>query len=41
MDVLNRLEKSGARVDRSDVDGAITFYLNQHGVTPSLAVLQY
>jgi hypothetical protein len=25
VDVLNRLEKSGARVDRSDVDGAINF----------------
>jgi competence protein ComEC len=41
MDVLNRLEKSGARVYRTDVDGAITFYLDEHGVTPSPAVLQY
>ena len=41
MDVLNRLEKSGARVYRTDIDGAMTFYLDQHGVTPSPAVLQY
>jgi competence protein ComEC len=41
MDVLNRLEKSGARVYRTDVDGAMTFYLDEHGVTPSPAVLQY
>jgi competence protein ComEC len=41
MDVLERLEKSGARVYRTDVDGAMTFYLDQHGVTPSPAVLQY
>ena len=41
MDVLNRLEKSGARVYRTDVDGAVTFYLDQHGVTPSPVVLQY
>jgi competence protein ComEC len=41
MDVLTRLEKSGARVYRTDVDGAMTFYLDQNGVTPSPAVLQY
>jgi competence protein ComEC len=41
MDVLNRLEKSGARVYRTDIDGAMTFYLDQHGVTPSPGVLQY
>jgi len=41
MDVLTRLEKSGARVYRTDVDGAVTFYLDRTGVTPSLAVLQY
>lgn len=41
MDVLDRLEKSGARVYRTDVDGAMTFYLDEHGVTPSPAVLQY
>jgi competence protein ComEC len=41
MDVLARLEKSGARVYRTDVDGAVTFYLDRHGVTPSPAVLQY
>jgi competence protein ComEC len=41
MDVLQRLEKSGARVYRTDVDGAMTFYLDERGVTPSPAVLQY
>jgi competence protein ComEC len=41
MDVLHRLEKSGARVYRTDLDGAVTFYLDRHGVTPSPAVLQY
>jgi competence protein ComEC len=41
MDVLTRLEKSGARVYRTDVDGAMTFYLDARGVTPSPAVLQY
>jgi competence protein ComEC len=41
MDVLKRLEKSGSRVYRTDLDGAVTFYLDQHGVTPSPAVLQY
>jgi competence protein ComEC len=41
MDVLTRLEKSGARVYRTDVDGAVTFYLDRHGVTPSPAILQY
>jgi competence protein ComEC len=41
MDVLERLEKSGARVYRTDVDGAMTFYLDERGVTPSPAVLQY
>jgi competence protein ComEC len=41
MDVLNRLEKSGARVYRTDLDGAMTFYLDEHGVTPSPSVLRY
>ncbi|HLW85297.1 MAG TPA: ComEC/Rec2 family competence protein [Candidatus Sulfotelmatobacter sp.] len=41
MEVLDRLEKSGARVYRTDLDGAMTFYLDRHGVTPSPAVLQY
>jgi beta-lactamase superfamily II metal-dependent hydrolase len=43
MDILDRLEKSGADVYRTDADGdgAMTFYLDQHGVTPSPAVLQY
>jgi competence protein ComEC len=41
MEVLDRLEKSGARVYRTDIDGAMTFYLDEHGVTPSPAVLQY
>ncbi|MGB6475983.1 MAG: ComEC/Rec2 family competence protein [Candidatus Sulfotelmatobacter sp.] len=41
MDVLERLQQSGARIYRTDVDGAMTFYLDRHGVTPSPAVLQY
>jgi beta-lactamase superfamily II metal-dependent hydrolase len=41
MDILDRLEKSGADVYRTDADGAMTFYLDKHGVTPSPAVLQY
>jgi competence protein ComEC len=38
-EVLDRLANSGARVFRTDVDGAVTFYLDGHAVTPSLAVL--
>ena len=36
-DVLERLQNSGARVYRTDVNGAVTFYLDGHSVTPSLA----
>jgi competence protein ComEC len=39
-DVLQRLADSGARVYRTDVDGAVTFLLDGHSVTTSLAVLQ-
>lgn len=39
-DVLGRLADAGARVYRTDLDGAVTFYLDGHAVTPSVAVLQ-
>jgi competence protein ComEC len=35
-EVLERLQTSGARVYRTDVNGAVTFYLDGHSVTPSL-----
>ena len=35
-DVLTRLEAAGIHVYRTDLDGAVTFYLNGHTVTPSL-----
>jgi competence protein ComEC len=35
-DVLQRLQNSGARVYRTDVNGAVTFYLNGNSVTPAL-----
>ncbi len=38
-DVLERLQNSGVRVYRTDVNGAVTFYLDGHSVTPSLADL--
>jgi competence protein ComEC len=37
--VLARLTHSGARVYRTDLFGAVTFYLDGHSVTPSLPVL--
>ncbi|MCU1302523.1 MAG: internalization-related competence protein ComEC/Rec2 [Candidatus Sulfotelmatobacter sp.] len=37
--VLQRLQASGVRVYRTDLDGAITFYLDGHSVTPALASL--
>jgi competence protein ComEC len=37
---LDCLSQSGARVYRTDVEGAITFYLDGRSVTPSLAALQ-
>jgi competence protein ComEC len=39
-DVLARLQASGAHVYRTDVNGAVTFYLDGHSVTPWLAALQ-
>jgi competence protein ComEC len=40
IEVLGRLENAGARVFRTDVEGAVTFYLDGHSVTPSVAALQ-
>lgn len=39
-EVLGRLADAGARVYRTDLDGAVTFYLDGHSVTPSVAALQ-
>jgi competence protein ComEC len=39
-EVLNRLADARARVYRTDLDGAVTFYLDGHSVTPSVAALQ-
>ncbi len=39
-DVLERLQASGAHVYRTDLNGAVTFYLDGHSVTPWLAALQ-
>jgi competence protein ComEC len=39
-DVLQRLQASGVHVYRTDINGAVTFYLDGHSVTPSLAALQ-
>jgi competence protein ComEC len=39
-EVLGRLANAGARVYRTDLDGAVTFYLDGHSVTPSVAALQ-
>jgi competence protein ComEC len=39
-EVLSRLADAGARVYRTDLDGAVTFYLEGHSVTPSVAALQ-
>jgi competence protein ComEC len=38
-EVLQRLEEAGTRVYRTDIDGAVTFYLDGHTVTPSVAAL--
>jgi competence protein ComEC len=35
--VLSRLQASGIRVFRTDLDGAVTFYLDGHNVTPALS----
>ena len=39
-DVLQRLQNSGVHVYRTDLNGAVTFYLDGHSVTPWLPVLQ-
>jgi competence protein ComEC len=39
-DVLQRLQDSGVHVYRTDINGAVTFYLDGHTVTPSLPNLQ-
>ena len=39
-EVLARLADAGARVYRTDLDGAVSFYLDGHTVTPSVAALQ-
>jgi competence protein ComEC len=39
-DVLERLQDSGVRVYRTDLNGAVTFYLDGHSVTSSLPALQ-
>jgi competence protein ComEC len=39
-EILGRLAHAGARVYRTDLDGAVTFYLDGHSVTPSVAALQ-
>jgi competence protein ComEC len=39
-EILGRLQAAGTRVYRTDVDGAVTFYLDGHSVTPSVAALQ-
>ena len=38
--VLQRLQNSGVHVFRTDLDGAVTFYLDGHSVTPWLTALQ-
>lgn len=40
IETLERLADAGVRVYRTDLDGAVTFYLDGHSVTPSLAGLQ-
>lgn len=39
-DVLKRLQDSGVHVYRTDLNGAVTFYLDGHSVSPWLAALQ-
>jgi len=39
-DVLQRLQNSGVHVYRTDLNGAVTFYLDGHSVTPWLPALQ-
>jgi competence protein ComEC len=39
-ETMGRLSEAGARVYRTDLDGAVTFYLDGHSVTPVVAGLQ-
>ncbi len=39
--VLRRLQAAGARVYRTDLDGAVTFYLDGHSVSPPSQVNQF
>jgi competence protein ComEC len=39
-DVLQRLQASGSHVYRTDINGAVSFYLDGHSVTPWLPALQ-
>lgn len=39
-EVLSRLEEAGTQVYRTDVDGAVTFYLDGRSIKASVAVLQ-
>jgi|tagenome__1003787_1003787.scaffolds.fasta_scaffold20988443_7 competence protein ComEC len=38
-ETLQHLSAAGARVYRTDIDGAVSFYLDGHSVTPSVAAL--
>ena len=40
LETLARLEEAGTRVYRTDLDGAVSFYLDGHSVTASVAALQ-
>ncbi len=40
LETLGRLAEAGTRVYRTDLDGAITFYLDGHWVTASAAARQ-
>jgi competence protein ComEC len=40
IETLARLAEAGTRVYRTDLDGAVTFYLDGRSVTPSVAALQ-
>jgi competence protein ComEC len=41
LETLQRLADHGTRVYRTDLDGAVTFYLDRHTVTPSVAALHH
>jgi competence protein ComEC len=38
-ETLARLAAAGTRVYRTDLEGAVTFYLDGHNVTPSVAAI--